>query len=818
MLKEFEHYFKKMIKRKEKYTKALLITFLMTGALGFSVPITPNANGEYIVNSSTGDGDVLNYNNYSSGVFRISEGKKFIFTGQRNIDSRTPNPLFTPGTLITVTDSNTEFKATGQIGVSSNIDMNFGSSKEAILYTVTNPITGANSNAINQKVTLKDVFITAPNSTVPTVKVEAKNGYGIKNAELNLIGTNGFKSQIHSAADGWLVEVDADEANGVYSELTVNGIDDSTEVDGGTEILGLMTKHGKSVLNVNLVGGAYWGLSKNSSLSEQRATINSLNIDKKSFLSFDESNVTESDGVTSIYHIKLTSDGINNDGTLNNSGLIQLTNDSNKDKLIIEGNYHGDNGRIEMNTLWNAPGGENGENSESDLVYITGNATGTTKVVPIYIDDTPQENIFENYISGNVQQLSQRINSVPVVKVAGNSSPTTFTGTAKTAGAAEAQLTSRQINGIWEYYWTIAPLGNANLGVIPGTGTTTGSNGGQNTSSKPIYIMAQPVSSYVLMPKVNLEMGYETVGTLHERRGENQILNLENMSKDKGQIWTRIFGHGLNEKGKERFEYESDIYGVQVGHDFKINEDSKGNTHLLGGYISYNRANTDFFDKYRAENGYISDDKFTGKGKSESVSLGLTKTKYTQNGSYYDLVGQMSFLQNKYNSRDDYAAKQKGYGLLLSAEVGRPFKFSKSVNGTSWSIEPQAQLSYQHLHMKSFNDGLRSVNQDNRNGLRTRAGVRISYDKNSEVTNRTNTYYAVANVWHDLTKNNNRATNIGLDKVSEKYGKTWGEIGIGAQAPVGQKSNLYVDTRYEHSFGNENRSGYKGTIGFKHTF
>ena len=53
MLKEFEHYFKKMIKRKEKYTKALLITFLMTGALGFSVPITPNANGEYIVNSST---------------------------------------------------------------------------------------------------------------------------------------------------------------------------------------------------------------------------------------------------------------------------------------------------------------------------------------------------------------------------------------------------------------------------------------------------------------------------------------------------------------------------------------------------------------------------------------------------------------------------------------------------------------------------------------------------------------------------------------------------------------------------------------------
>ena len=385
----------------------------------------------------------------------------------------------------------------------------------------------------------------------------------------------------------------------------------------------------------------------------------------------------------------------------------------------------------------------------------------------------------------------------------------------KTAGAAEAQLTSRRVNGIWEYYWTIAPLGSANLGVIAGTG---GTSGGTIPSSKPIYIMAQPVAAYVLMPKVNLEMGYETVGTLHERRGENQILNLENMSKDKGQIWTRIFGRGLNEKGKERFEYENDIYGVQAGYDFKINEDLRGNTHLLGGYIAYNRANTDFFDRYRAENGYISDDKFTGKGKSESISLGLTKTKYTPNGSYYDLVGQMSFLQNKYDSRDNYDAKQKGYGLLLSAEVGRPFKFSKNTSDSSWSIEPQAQLIYQYLHTKSFNDGLRDVNQDNRNGLRARAGVRISYDKNSEATNRTNTYYAIANVWHDLIKNNNKYANIGLDKVGEKYGTTWGEIGIGAQAPVGQKSNLYVDTRYEHSFGNEKRSGYKGTIGFKHTF
>ena len=40
------------------------------------------------------------------------------------------------------------------------------------------------------------------------------------------------------------------------------------------------------------------------------------------------------------------------------------------------------------------------------------------------------------------------------------------------------------------------------------------------------------------------------------------------------------------------------------------------------------------------------------KIRTHSFSLGITKTKYTPKGSYYDLVGQVSYLQNKYNSRD----------------------------------------------------------------------------------------------------------------------------------------------------------------------
>ena len=794
-MKEIERFLKKILKKKQKYTKALLITFLMTGGLSVATPIAPNANGEYIVNSSTGDGEV-NIPGNARRIFKVDDGKKLTFTGDGEVFSTTATTPPRPRPLITISGSNTEF-----FGTSITNKAEFLSEDNIVLYSVKD-IGGNYINGSNQKVTFKNMRAddTSRNSGEPAIKVEAKNGNNIKGAEFNLIGTTNNDDDEHGIAQNsnWVVEVEGDATNNKYSELTVN-------VKGNTNITGLMHKEAKSVINVNLEDEGEWTFSKNYKNGSTTTTINSLNIGNDGIL-----DVTfypsETDGETGIYTMKLTSDGINNDGTLTNAGEINLYNSSYKDVFTIEGNYHGNNGNIIMNTLWNAPGGENGENSESDLVYITGNASGSTRVSPSSFEDEADYNV----IDGTIQQLSTRLNSVPVIKVAGNSSPTTFTGTAKTAGAAEAQLTSRQVNGIWEYYWTISPLGSsgATAGIIGGT------TGGSSGSSRPIYIMAQPVSAYVLMPKVNMEMGYSTVGTLHERRGENRILDLENMSADKGQIWTRIYGSGLNENGTDRFQYEGNLYGVQIGHDFKINKDKNGNDHLLGGYISYNRASTDFFDEYRAENGKISDSKYTGKGKSESISLGITKTKYTPKGSYYDLVGQVSYLQNKYNSRDDYSAKQNGFGLLLSGEAGKSFNISKNGN---WSVEPQAQLIYQYLNTKSFNDGLRNVNQDNRNGLRGRAGVRLAYNGDNG-NSRTNSYYAVANVWHDFTKYDSKYTNIGSDKITEKIGTTWGEIGLGAQAPLGQKSNLYVDTRYEHSFNNSNRSGYKGTIGFKHTF
>ena len=545
-------------------------------------------------------------------------------------------------------------------------------------------------------------------------------------------------------------------------------------------------------LNLNLSNGFTWNLNANASAP---------NGDKTTAL-FDTATISNGAVINGAFDDAGNNNYILSGNVVSNGGVINLDNATHakyNDVLTINGNYSGSKGAsVRMNTLWNAPGdvaitvAEGGADSESDVLHIIGTADGQTSVNPIAADGTV------NVIDGSVQQIASIINTVPVVVVDGANAAGTFVGTAQTTGATEVQLTSRDAaNGGREYYWTM--------------------------SAKPVIPIYTPtVPAYVQMPVVDMELGYTTLGTLHERRGENQTLAWDECgtcgSDAKGQTWGRIFGKHLEQNGKTRLNMDTDMYGFQFGHDFKIKRTDEGGHRLMGAYLAYGHANTDFSDSYRAENGIVSADKYTGNGKTNAVSLGVTHTRYAPNGSYLDLVGQLSYLRNKYNSRDGYQASQNGWGAALSAEVGRPYAISKHTAGEAgWLLEPQAQLIYQYVDLNDFNDGVRQVNEKGQHGLRGRVGVRLAHNAQaSEKNYQTKTFYAVANVWHDFI--NSKSVGIGRDNLSEKYASTWGEVGVGVQFPVGKHSYLYADARYERDLGSSKREGYRGTIGFKHTW
>ena len=485
-------------------------------------------------------------------------------------------------------------------------------------------------------------------------------------------------------------------------------------------------------------------------------------------------------------------------GDVANAGTIDLHTASTApaNALTINGNYSGIAGsKLLVDSTWN-----NANSLTTDTLIINGSASGSTAVsVP-------------GGIFGDVTQAEQaKVSDKPVVTVSSAHSGTVFTGSAPTTNAGEAQLMKVGNN----YHWTLLAKEKST----------------DPTPTVPIY--AQPTSAYVQMPLVNKEMGFAQMGKLHERVGEQQTWAWDDCGtrceqyqqfKDKGQkkypVWGRINGEYLKMQGDNRFAFKSKTGFVQFGVDID-NQDNlqDGSRRHNGAMLTYGWGSTDFFDKNRAQNGFVVNDKFTGKADTDMLSLGGYSTWYARNGTYLDLVGNVSWLHNKYLSRDGIKANQNGYGLGLSAEVGRPWRIGES----QWQIEPQAQLSYQYIHLNGFNDGVREVKGQSLNGVRGRIGARLAWNAQAEQL-RTKTFYLTANVLHDFNGTQPSAT-LGREEVQESYGRTWGEVGLGAQTALGKATYLFGDVRYQHSLngkkgalGGTQREGYHGRIGVRHTW
>ena len=623
----------------------------------------------------------------------------------------------------------------------------------------------------------KDLTLNLKNAKITSIATAADNPLiqvddGVKNATFNLTGS---QSQATAPTNNELLRIKG------TSDVTLN-------ISDGAKIKGRVNREALGEITTNISNNAAWILPANGGSSY------SSNLTLKNGGTLDLSDNPNPTG-RNYHEIKLFSN--TGEGKLiNDNGIITMANTSYNDVVEIYGNYEGKNGaKIKMNTQWNSPGDVNGANSKSDVLKILaggssklGNATGVTGIIPVGIDGK------ENIIDGDIKKVAQAVNTVPVV-IADNATAGAFVGRAQTTGAGEVQLTSRLNGGKREFFWTL----NAVDGSNPyDDGTSKNYNSSSSGKNKPILNSA--VSGYINMSKVDKNLGFYTLGTLHERRGENNFNSLEG----KSQAWARVLGKHTKDEGKERFNFKTNVYGVQAGYDFSIKNSENGKRYT-GFYFANTESKTDFEDRYRAENGLIVSDKYTGKGKVKDFSLGLSTTKYYNNGIYTDLVGQFSFLRNKYNSRDGISAKQRGNAFVLSGEVGKNIKISDN-----FGIEPQAQLIYQYLKLKSFKDDIRDIHYGSDSVFRGRVGVRATYNKAV-------TFYSLANIWHDFS--DSTEANIGSDKIKEKYSSTWGELGIGVQIPVTNSAYVYTDLRYERSFkSNPKHNGYRGTVGFKYIF
>jgi fibronectin-binding autotransporter adhesin len=158
-----------------------------------------------------------------------------------------------------------------------------------------------------------------------------------------------------------------------------------------------------------------------------------------------------------------------------------------------------------------------------------------------------------------------------------------------------------------------------------------------------------------------------------------------------------------------------------------------------------------------------------------------------------------------------------GFGYAFSAESGKRISIDQS-----WSVTPQAQLTYSNVNFDSFNDAFNArVSLDRGESLQGRIGLSVErqnswYNANGLIDR---TYlYGIANLYYQFLEGTK--VDVSGTSFANQTERLWGGIGLGGSYNWNSdKYSIYgegsINTSLE-SFADS--YSYKGTLGFRVRF
>lgn len=261
----------------------------------------------------------------------------------------------------------------------------------------------------------------------------------------------------------------------------------------------------------------------------------------------------------------------------------------------------------------------------------------------------------------------------------------------------------------------------------------------------------------------------------------------------KSGAWVRYNG------GKFKWsdgDLENDFHMIQVGIDTMPTE----NNIRFGTAFSYTKGDADFDG---------------GSADLDTYSLALYGTWLGDKGQYVDVIGRVASIKNDANARSltgqgkAYDGKMDNTGLSLSAEAG--WRFALPYN---FFIEPQVEATYSYIDSDSFRYGDRKYELQSTNSFIARAGFMAGIQCPDNKGN----VYVRASVVHDfLGETDVKVSNAHMSRtVSNDFGGTWGEFGIGANVSVSDNTYVYADV--EHTTGGEIEEPWRVNFGVRYNF
>jgi len=484
-------------------------------------------------------------------------------------------------------------------------------------------------------------------------------------------------------------------------------------------------------------------------------------------------------------------------GNVVNAGLAQIAGSGVGNTLTVAGNYVGQNATAALNTQLGA------DNSPSDRIVISGGrASGTTALDFTHVGGTGGLTVADG---------------IQVVRAAsGTTASGAFTqGNSVSAGAYTYALYHGGVSAGTQDNWYL----RSSLPPQPPTVTPTppgappaalsvpvvaaGAPVPQATSppgtTVPIYRMEVPI--YAEIPSLARELVVQQIGTFHDRQGSQDLLT-ENGTLPAG--WGRLWGDHTDQahNGAVNQKFDGTIAGGQVGQDVYADTTASGHRNHYGFFLGFARATGDV-------NGFAlaQPDFAAGHLSINSYSFGGYWTHIGPGGWYTDTVLMGSTMTIDPRSKQNVGATTHGNAFTASVEAGLPIPLPLNL-----SIEPQAQLIYQHTHINDLNDGVSTVSFHSASGLTGRLGVRLQGQ-----------FSAAGMLWAPYVRVNvlryfggtDSATFAGNTVIPTSVGQTEGHVGAGISARLNNTVSVYATAGYWFNLGGAHQRTVGGNAGVR---
>jgi outer membrane autotransporter protein len=470
--------------------------------------------------------------------------------------------------------------------------------------------------------------------------------------------------------------------------------------------------------------------------------------------------------------------------------------------LAVGGDYSTGSaqGVVKINTLLNDGGPLT--NQVTDRMLIAGNASGSSSVV------------VRAYGLGAFPRadVPSATHGISLIQVAGNSSAGAFT------------LPGGYLTGGTPYRYQLYAFGPGSPNGAAAAGQSLIGNAGSQWDYRLENVFVSPegpvsptdkaepesrpeltpqVPAYIALPTALFGAGFQDIDNLHRRLGEirdDQLIGLAPAA----ELFVRGYGSKLNYTSNRSFT----DFGFNSNQDY-------GAVQFGGNYIVHNGANGTLRAGLAAMFGQLWFQPHAldaSSGKFDTDTLAGTLTWQSTAGWYVDAIVSGGTFNGNVAANGRPSTQMNGTSFAGSLEAGYPI----ALGWQQLTLEPQAQLVYQHLDFAQVTDAdgivTRLGSQDQ--GI-FRGGARLTRQfatpEGAQITP-----YLKANLLQGI--GGGGAVNIGdTPFLTGRFGSSV-QVGGGATGMITRNLSVYGDAAWQDGVGGGGARGWTMNGGLRYAF